>query len=275
MRKYIIILLAFSCAFFMFLPSVTAHELYIQVEEYENSGELRVDVLWGHIRDYVSEASPDEFELYVRYPEGTVKQLNLEEAGVYSRANVPITSDGTYTFWANREKGTYTPEEGTTQLSNHMAKVVHHVGNSSSHAVESVDMEFEIVPDVDLTDFSIGKFTGKILLYGSTISESTVTAYGPEHEILETTTDDNGRFSFTFESTGKWLIKANLIEEEAGSIQGESYEVISNTSTLLVDTTDKVDQEEHTNLWSLLAMLVVGLLLGTSLTLIMLRKRIR
>ncbi|MUK88543.1 DUF4198 domain-containing protein [Ornithinibacillus sp. L9] len=275
MRKSFVIFLIVVCSLFIYLPQVSAHELFIQVDEFEDSGELRVDILWGHIRDYVSESSPTDYQLFVRYPDGAVEQLNLEEAGVYSRAYVPIKKEGTYTFWALREKSTYTPEdEDVTQLSNHMAKIVHHVGNENTNTEEAVNMEFEIVPSTDISDFSTGSFSGNILLDNSAVSEATVIAYGPKHEILETTTDEKGSFQFELESEGKWLIRANLIEEESGSINGEDYDVISNTSTFLLDTSSDENEQPQTSNWSLVAMLVIGLLIGSAITLVFLRKKL-
>ncbi|SET55405.1 Uncharacterized conserved protein, contains GH25 family domain [Oceanobacillus limi] len=272
MRKLFIVAIFLLSALFIIIPNVSAHELYIQVEELKDSEELRVDIFWGHIRDYVSESNLEDFQLYTRYPNGDVKQLDLEESGVQARTYVPITSDGTYTFWATREKSTYTPEDsGVTQLSNHMAKVIHHVGtSSSSNANEEVDMEFEIIPDVDISAFITGVFSGTVNLNGSPISDATIHAYGPDQEVIEESTDTNGNFEMNLDSNGKWLIKANVLQQEQGTMQGEAYEEISNTTTLLIETDG---DDTSYNLWLLLLMLVIGLFVGAAVTLFTLKKK--
>ncbi|UJL45251.1 DUF4198 domain-containing protein [Virgibacillus sp. NKC19-16] len=274
-RKTIVMAAVIIACMSIFSLNVSAHELYIEVEEFTESEELRVDVLWGHIRDYVDEANIEDFQLHVRYPNGDTDQLELEEVGVHSRAYVPITDEGAYTFWAERTPSTYTPDDGIAQLSNQFAKQIYHVGGASSNSEEAIEAQLEIIPNEDTAHFSTGDFSGTIRLDGSEIADATVTAYGPEHEVLEGVTDDDGTFNFTFDSTGKWLIKANAEVDEAGDIDGEEYEITSHTTTLLVNTgeADAEDAEEGSNMWSFIAMLVVGLLVGASVILIFLRKK--
>ncbi|WP_018933174.1 DUF4198 domain-containing protein [Gracilibacillus lacisalsi] len=272
MKKVLFSFFFLLVCFCFFVPTVSAHELYLDVEEFSDSEELRVDVKWGHIRDYVSEASHEDYELFVRYPNGEEEQLELEAAGVNARAYVPIIEEGDYIFWAERVLGTYTPEdEDTTQLSSHMAKIVHHVGNGSSQVDSPIGLELELVPTIDVADFSTGSLEGYVVLDNEEVAEVHVTAYGPEHEVLEQTTDQDGRFSFDIESSGEWLVKANLILEEDGEIDGEEYDVTSHTSTLLLDT--KEEQQTSANIGSLFIMLVIGLLSGSAATLFVVAKR--
>ncbi|WP_239094006.1 DUF4198 domain-containing protein [Bacillus sp. B15-48] len=252
-------------------PNAAAHELFIQVDE--NSDELRVDVLWGHIRDYVSEADVEDFQLFVRYPNGETEQLDLEAVGVHFRAYVPTNEGGDYTFWAIREPGTYTPDDGVPQLSVHSAKVIVHVGEGSERADEAVDADLEIVPNSDVRHFSTGIFSGTVLMDGSVAQEAAITAYGPSGEIVEAVTNSNGEFELPFGSAGTWLIKTNVKIDEAGTLGDEDYELISRTSTLIVDTEQPSNSGSSNNIGSLGAMLLIGLLVGGSVSMLALRKR--
>ena len=272
--KKIALLLGLMLAFslFLFSKEISAHELFIQVEEFTDSEELRADVIWGHIRDYVDSADIEDLELHVQYPNGDTEQLDLEGIGVQARAYVPLKGDGTYTFWGMREPSTYTPDSGVTQLSVQTAKTVHHVGNSATSHEDLITLDLEIVPETDTSTFSTGTFTGTILLNGEHAENAAISAYGPEREVLETTSDNNGQFELAFDSPGKWLIKANMELDESGTMEGEEYESHSLTSTLLVDT----DQEEDTNessLFSLIGMLLSGLLVGAAITIFVMRKK--
>ncbi|MFA1819144.1 DUF4198 domain-containing protein [Virgibacillus oceani] len=273
MRK-IALLLGLTLAFslFLFTKEASAHELFIQVEEFSDSEELRVDVIWGHIRDYTDIADIEDLALHVQYPNGDTAPLDLEEVGVQARSIVPITEDGTYTFWATREPSTYTPDSGITQLSNQTAKLIHHVGSEASSDDDSIELDLEIVPESDTNNFSTGTFTGTIYLDGEQAENAIISAYGPEWEVLETTSDKDGKFELAFNSLGEWLIKANMELDEAGTIDNEDYEVHSLTTTLLVDN----EQDEDTNqssLFSVIAILISGLLIGAAVTILVLRKR--
>ncbi|MDT8861245.1 DUF4198 domain-containing protein [Alkalihalobacillus sp. MEB130] len=269
-KSFLFLLIAFSFTFLLTPSKISAHELFIQVEENDTDEELRVDVLWGHLRDFLDVSNHDNYELYVRYPNGNEEQLSLESIGVHAVSYVPITEDGDYTFWAMRTPSTYTPDTGITQLSNQMAKVIHHVGSSSSIADQPISLDLEIVPTIHLPSFTTGVFRGIVQLNGHEVSDATVTAYGPNGEILESTSDHNGVIEFQFDSTGEWLLKANVRSEEAGTLDGEEYEIVSQTSTLLLDTGQTV--ESSTNIWTLVAMLVIGLFVGASIVLLTVKK---
>src|SRR5690625_4353639 len=157
MRKIAVLLgLTLACSLFLFSSKASAHELFIQVEEFADSEDLRVDVIWGHIRDYIDSADIEDLALHVQYPNGDTEQLDLEEIGAQARAYVPITEDGTYTFWAIREPSTYTPESGIAQLSSQTAKIIHHTGDSRTPNDGSVTLDLEIVPETDTSTFSTG-----------------------------------------------------------------------------------------------------------------------
>ncbi|WP_157404611.1 DUF4198 domain-containing protein [Shouchella shacheensis] len=288
-KTTISLIFALSCLFLFFPSDTFAHELSIQIEEDTASEELRVDVIWGHIRDFVDYAEVDEFELHVRYPSGEMEELALEAIGVQGRAYVPAAEEGDYTFWAVKQPSTYTPDGGVTQLSSHMAKAVYPVGSGSDTSGQPVELELEIVPAVSINDFSTGTFSGTVLFTENEAADATVTAYGPEGEVLETVSSSEGTFDFELDTTGEWLIKAHLPEEEAGTLEGEDYEAISRNTTLLVDTTTEetenttTEQTEgaaaeetensETQVPSLVAMLVVGLLVGATATLFVLKKK--
>jgi uncharacterized GH25 family protein len=273
MRKIALLLgLTLTFSLFLFSKETSAHELFIQVEEFTDSEELRVDVIWGHIRDYVDSADIEDLALYVQYPNGDTEQLDLEGIGVQARAYVPITENGTYTFWAMREPNTYTPDSGVTQLSEQTAKLVRHVGDAESSNDGSVDLDLEIVPETDTSSFSTGTFTATILLNGEQAEDATISAYGPEREVIETNSDENGQFELPFDSLGEWLIKANMELEEEGELDGEEYEINSLTSTLLVDT-EQGEDTDQSSLFSLIAMLLSGLLVGAAITIFVMRKK--
>src|SRR5690625_1257090 len=273
MRKIALLLgLILTFSLFLFTKETSAHELFLQVEEFTDSEELRVDVIWGHIRDYTDIADIEDLSLHVQYPNGDTEELDLERIGDQARTYVPITDDGTYTFWAMRAPSTYTPDNGVTQLSDQTAKLIHHVGSEASSDDSSIELDLEIVPETDTNNFSTGTFTGTIYLDGEQAENAAISAYGPEWEVLETTSDEDGKFELAFDSLGEWLIKANMELEEDGTIDNEDYEVHSHTSTLLVDTA----QDEDTNqssLLSLIGMLLAGLLIGAAITIFVMRKR--
>jgi len=295
MKKIITMILFAGSLILLFSPTASAHELFIQLDEQE--GELRVDVLWGHIRDYVDVATHEDYQLFVRDPNGDTEQLDMENIGVHARSYVPITEEGTYTFWATREPGTHSPEDGLTQQSIQMAKAVYSTGNGQSNTDESVDMDLEIIPTTELDHFTGGEFTGTIEFDGEPSTDTELIAYGPEGEVLDTTADDEGNFNFTLDSQGQWLIKGNLVVDEAGSLNGEDYDEIGYTSTLIIDTqeegsaeltepsdsTNSTESSELTNstessettysIWSLVAIGICGLLVGAAISLLFKKKK--
>ncbi|GAE24893.1 hypothetical protein JCM9140_856 [Halalkalibacter wakoensis JCM 9140] len=270
----LILLFAVCCFLFLFPSNISAHELFIQVEENETEQELRVDVLWGHLRDFLDEANHDQYELFVRYPNGDTDQLSIESIGVHAVSYVPITEEGAYTFWAVRKPSTYTPDSGITQLSNQMAKAIHYIGENSSNSNQPIDLNLEIVPAGDTSNFTTGNFESIILLDGVEVSDATVTAYGPEGEILEGASDQNGRIELNLDSSGEWLLKANVRTEETGMLEDEEYEVISQTSTLLIDTSE-TNEASSTNIWTLAAMFFIGLFIGAAIILLTVKRKSR
>lgn len=251
-------------------PKALAHELFIDIKEDRASGELRIDVLWGHIRDFLDQANYENYELYMRDPDANVEQLPLEKMGVQGRAYLTPLTDGEYVFWANRIPNTYTPGDGITRLSVQMAKTSYQVGDGVETSNEPVNLQLEIVPKTSVKNFSMGTFTGVVLFGGNALAGATVTAYGPEDEILEGTTDNDGAFEFNLTSTGQWLLKATIQTEERGTVDGEDYELTSRTSTLLIDNTQGVsaaiNSSNNSNPFTLITILIIGLFLGAALT---------
>ena len=270
---------AFIATLFLTLlltPKALAHELFIEVKEDRASSELRIDVLWGHIRDFLDQANYEDFELYVRTPDGNVEQLELEGIGVQGRAHLMPQADGEYVFWANRRAGTYTPGDDITRLSVQMAKHIVQVGDGPETSSQPVDLLFDIVPETSVKNFDIGTFKGSVLLDGSPIADATVTAYGPKDEILEETTDNDGTFKFDLTSKGQWLLKANIQTEESGKVDGEDYELTSRTSTLLIDNSQEMPAattSANANPFTLITILVIGLLLGSALTFMFIKEK--
>ncbi len=251
-------------------PKAFAHELFIEVKEDRASGELQVDVLWGHIRDFLDQANYENYELYVREPDGNVKQLELEGIGVQARAHFNPQTEGEYVFWANRIPSTYTPGDGITRLSVQMAKHIVQVGDGPETSSQPVDLLLDIVPETSVKNFELGTFKAEVLLEGEPIADATVTAYGPNDEIFEGTTDSDGAFEFELTSNGQWLLKANIQTEESGTVNDVDYELTSRTSTLLLDNSNEVksatQSENSSNPFTLITILIVGLLLGAALT---------
>jgi len=269
MKKIAAMILGIVSVFFLFLPAASAHELYIQVDEQDN--ELRIDVLWGHIRDYVSDANKKDYQLYVRDPDGDTQELDMENVGVHSRAYVPLSSEGTYTFWAVRKPGTHEPEEGMTQLTNQYAKTIYYTGSGTTNIEEPAEMNLEIVPDGESDHFTTGQFEGKALFNGEPNTDIVLTAYGPEGEVLNTAPDKEGNFSFPFDTHGKWLIKGNIVFAEEGSINDIGYEEAGYTSTLLVDLQE--DELPAYNVWSLFTAAIAGIFIGASFILLLIKKK--
>lgn len=259
----------------LLIPSkVFAHELFIQVKEGEASSELQVDVLWGHLRDFLDQANYEDYELYVRYPNGETELLELEKIGVQARAFVDADEEGEYVFWANRMPSTYTPGDGETRLSVQMAKATHQVGGANLTTDEPIGLLLEIVTEESLADFKTGKVKGSVLFEGEAIPDVTLNAYGPKGEHLEGVSAEDGTFEFNFQSNGEWLMKASVETEEAGSLEGEEYELIGRTSTLLVDTSASADDNlTSINSLTMVAVFVIGLLLGTAITFVCVKKK--
>ncbi|QOY37919.1 DUF4198 domain-containing protein [Anaerobacillus isosaccharinicus] len=257
-------------------PKAFAHELFIQVKKDDVSNELQAEVLWGHLRDFLDQANHENYELYVRYPNGETEQLELEKIGVQARAYLNASEKGEYVFWANRVPSTYTPEDDVTRLSVQMAKAIYQVGSGNLTANQPVGLSLEIVPEASLANFKTGKVKGSVLLDGEPLSGATLTAYGPEGELLEEVSSDDGTFEFNLQSNGEWLMKATFQTEESGKLEDTEYELIGQTTTLLVDTTSTSSSYNNlnsTNPLTMIAVFFIGLLLGAAITFVSVKKK--
>lgn len=222
------------CLLFLFLVTpAAAHELWIEVEYKETAKQLRVDVSWGHLRDYFDPVKIENLSLFVRYPDGQVAELPLEEAGVQGRAFVTPRGEGEYLFWAKREPGTFTPGDGITRLSIHSAKTAYILGNGRATSSQPTDLPFEIIPSADIGTISPGYFSGKVLFEGEPLPGAVVVAYGPDEAGVSGETSADGSFKLNLPSGGKWLVKANFLVDEEGKLGEVDYARISRTSTLL------------------------------------------
>ena len=216
--------------------SVSAHELWIEVTEQAGGEELKVEVLWGHIRDFLDQSNYEDYQLFVRFPEGSVEELELEGVGVIARAYLTPQEKGEYVFWAIRNPGTYTPGDGITTLSVQLAKSVYQFGAGPSTAGEPVDMLLEIIPTTDLSGFKSGKIEGTVLLNGTHAEGAVISAYGPGDRALEGKTGNQGNFELNLDIPGTWLIKANIAVDEDGKHGDEEYGRVSRTTTMVIDT---------------------------------------
>ncbi len=223
---------------FLLSSSVSAHELWIEVAEEAGGNELKVEVLWGHIRDFLDRASHEDYQLFVRFPGGNVQELDLEGVGVIGRAYLVPQEQGEYVFWALRNPGTFTPGDGVTTLSVQLAKSVYQFGEGATTAEEPVDVLLEIVPTTDLSTFKSGNIEGTVLLEGNPAEGAALSAYGPGDRALEGSTDAGGNFELNLDVPGTWLIKANVSQEEEGTHGGDEYGRVSRTTTLVIDTED-------------------------------------
>ncbi|WP_026675584.1 DUF4198 domain-containing protein [Alkalihalobacterium bogoriense] len=256
--------------FFSFIPKGLAHELFIQIQEDQSSGELQIDVLWGHIRDFVDEGNYENYKLQVRYPDGSVESLPLEKIGVQARAYFQPTKEGEYVFWAERKPSTYTPDGGDTQLSLQMAKTIFYKGDGDETSQQPTNLALEVVPTNSLSNFTTGFFEGQVLLDGEAVSHAIISGYGPKGEVLEGESDENGLFELNLSSSGEWLIKANVRTDEEGVLDGEEYIKTSRTSTFLLDTGNTEQQRGSfdASLWSLILTALIALFVGATVTLL-------
>ncbi|EEG78804.1 DUF4198 domain-containing protein [Dethiobacter alkaliphilus] len=230
------VLITVVCLMVLMLGSMaSAHELWIEVEHMPVADELRVDVSWGHIRDFYDPANVETFSLFVRYPNGQTEELELEAAGVQGRAFVVPQEEGEYVFWAVRAPGTYTPGDGITRLSVQLAKTVFVVGDGPATSTEPTDLFFEIIPDADINSITTGTFSGQALLEGEPVADATVSAYGPDEAIVESETAADGTFSVDLSTPGTWLVKVSFETDEGSTVEGTDYEKTGRTTTLVVE----------------------------------------
>lgn len=248
----------------------SAHELWVEIEEVHGGDKLKIEVMWGHIRDFLDQASHEDYELFVRTPGGQVKELELEGIGVQGRTFLEAGETGQYVFWALREPGTYTPTDGVTTLSVQMAKTVYQHGDGPETAGKPVEMLLEIVPEKDVAAFPGGSFEGTVLLEGEPTAAA-ISAYGPSDKVLESESSADGSFELNMDSPGVWLVKASLSTREDGTHNGEEYSQVSRTTTLVLNVGGESqsapavpDQASGGTLplTSMLAPFFIGLLLG-------------
>lgn len=269
-----VLMLALLMVSLLFTPTAFAHELFIQVKEEKTSNELQIDVIWGHLRDFVDQGNPENYELFVRFPNGQTKQLEMERIGVQARAFVPSDEKGQYVFWAMRKPSTYTPSDEPTRLSLQRAKTVYQVGTGGEVSNQPVGLDLEIVPETNLATFNQGTLKGSILFEGNPQSNVTVTAYGPSGEHLEGVTGADGLFEFELRSNGEWLIKASFQTDESGTLNDTSYELTGRTTTLIIDNTPPVTIDaSYDNPLIYIAVLMIGLLLGSAVTFMILKRK--
>lgn len=239
MKKKIFMLTV--CLLLMLLAApAAAHELWIEVEHKEAAGQLRVDLSWGHLRDFYDPVNIENLSMFVRYPDGQVAELELEEAGVQGRAFVTPKGEGEYLFWALRKPGTFTPGDGITRKSIHSAKTVYILGEGQATSSEPTDLPFEIVPSAAISTISPGAFSGKVLFEGEPLPGAVIAAYGPNEISVSGKTAPEGSFSINLPSAGKWLVKASFQVDEKGALGEVDYAKISRTSTLLFTLAEEV-----------------------------------
>ncbi len=268
----IMVILILSTAFG---GAVTAHELWIEVEKMPDGEELKIDVMWGHIGDFLDSASHEDYELFVRTPGGQTQMLELERIGVQGRAYFDAQESGQYLFWALRQPGTFTPGSGITTLSVQLAKSVYQHGDGPGTAGDPTDILLEIIPETDLAGFSGGSFEGIVLLEGEPV-EAVISAYGPSNETLEGESSADGSFELDLNNPGIWLVKANVSTEDEGTHDGEEYGAVSRTTTLVFTVGEESAAEQGTagsSFAGIIVPLIIGVLLGGAGTLFFVSKK--
>lgn len=264
MKKIVTSFFVVTIMCILFASTASAHELRVEAEHLRDIGEFRVDVHWGHIRDFNDPVDIEALSLHMRTPDGAVEELPLEAVGVHARAYVVPQQSGDYVFWAVRTPGIYVPEGQAPALSAQSAKTVLMYGEGPSTMIEATDLIFEIAPSRSNAAFETGTFEGVVLLNNEPVSDAVVTAYGPDGLHWEGTTASQGTFELELEAAGKWLIKANISIDETGEIEAGSYETISRTSTLLVDSVQAEADSAETNGIMMFVIFLIGLFLGAA-----------
>ena len=216
--------------------SVFAHEVWLEVDgDLEEGSELQIDVTWGHFGGEVEELNHEDYSLFVMTPDEGIQEIELEEDGLHARGYYTPSSEGEHIIYAKRDAGTYSPEEGLVINNIHMGKVILPVGADEEIYFESVDLPLDIVPEMSSIDFIEGTFEGKVLLEGDPVEGANISAYGPDDETLMEESDSEGKFSLELADEGRWLVKANVSMEDSGTLNGEEYNEVSKTVTMLVD----------------------------------------
>ncbi|SDY96570.1 DUF4198 domain-containing protein [Tindallia californiensis] len=236
MKKQIKILIMMFVLVMAFSITASAHELWIETNEVGDGEEIKVEVLWGHRGDFLDNADHENYRLFVRYPNDTVEELELERRGVQPRSFIVPTEKGEYVFWAERKPSAFTREDITT-LSVQMAKNVFRFGEGNTTLEQPTDMPLEIIP---LSNIDRGNFKGKVLLEGETVEGASVSVYGPGESTVMTESNAEGIFEVDIREAGSWLVKANIATEEEGEMEETAYTQVSRTTTLVFD----IEQEE-------------------------------
>ena len=224
------------CSLFLFFNAVSyGHEVWIEVSESdagtEAKAELEVSLFWGHFPDDLDAVEVEAYELSVRRPDGEVEELELEPDEKKLSASYLPPSHGQYVFWAVRRPSTFAPADGPLTLSIQTAKAVYDVPAFCS-TEEPVEKAIEIVPKSDMKGFKGGYAEFKVLLDGQPAPDAAVNLYGTDGTELSESSDQDGIFGFDIPPGRRWLVKANLREEDTGEVDGDEYEAVSRTATL-------------------------------------------
>ncbi|UMZ72689.1 DUF4198 domain-containing protein [Natranaerofaba carboxydovora] len=216
--------------------SVFAHEVWLEVDgDLEEGSELQIDVMWGHFGDEVEELNYEDYSLYVMTPDKEVQEIEVEEEGLHGRGYFTPSTEGEHIIYTKRKPSVYSPGEGQMINNMHMGKTILPIGVGEKIYSENVDLPLDIIPEMSSKDLSEGNFEGKVLLEGDTVEGANVSAYGPDDEAMMEESDSEGGFSFNLGDEGRWLIKANVSMEDSGTLDGEEYNEVSKTVTMLVD----------------------------------------
>ena len=273
-------LVGIVCLLLVLLPSTAgAHELWIEVDYMTADNELRVDVSWGHIRDFYDPASSENFSAFVRYPDGQEEELELEQAGVQGRAFVSLRGEGEYVVWAVRAPGTHTPGDGISRLSIQKAKAVFVLGDGPATSTQPTDLPFEIIPTEDILSITTGTFSAQALLDGEPVAGATVSAYGPNQAVLTSETAADGTFSLNIPADGTWLVKTSFEVDEEGTLGENNYEKVGRTTTLVFTIDDaevpapNMAPAAGGNNTNTILALISGIFLGAAAALVLVPKK--
>lgn len=278
-RYLFIFLISMGMIFSVNSSPAHAHELWLEAHQ-QQGGELRLDIFWGHLRDFIDRANYEQYELYVKHPHGEIEQLPLEGIGVLGRSYFNPREDGEYIFWAERTPSIYSPAENINTLSVQVAKLIYLHGEAETSG-SLVETALEIVPETHQQHWHVGDFHGVVFMEGTQAGQVQIHAYGPQDTTVETITQDDGSFTVSLDKPGVWLIKASFVEDEAGEYNGESYDQISRATTLLVHVADAHDNHhgestkgvnESASIWTQWILFISGGLIGAAITLFFLRK---
>ncbi|ARK30646.1 DUF4198 domain-containing protein [Halalkalibacter krulwichiae] len=271
MKKiYLFIILLFFPTLFFGQDKASASEIYIQVKEIIATNELQVDLLHGHIRDYVTEIDINDLKLYVLDPNEEIQSLPLEQVGVQARAYVPISIEGNYTFWAMYQPKPPYAEQEDNPPTTAITKQIYPVGTKADFSQQSLELPLEVIPTVSIESFTEGKFTGEVLFNETALNDTAIMAFGPNEEVLEVTTNEKGEFEFIFDSVGIWLLKTNIEAEDTDDEIESTF-----TSTFVIDTslTQPPPEPAPNRTWIYVTIFLVGGAVGACGVILLLKHR--